>query len=209
MARYLDAKCRLCRSSGVKLFLKGERCYSGKCPIEKKGVVPPGEHGQKKKGKKQLSKYGEQLLEKQKLKRFYGVLERQFRIYFQKARRVKEATGEALIQLLERRLDNVVYRLGFTPSRSMAKQLIRAGGVLVDGKRVDIPSYQVKVGQTISLKPRFLNIDFVTNSLNEKERKIPEWLQRKAGVGKINRLPTRDEVDIDINEDLIVEFYSR
>lgn len=207
MARYLEAKCRLCRAAGIKLFLKGERCYSPKCPLERKGAVPPGQHGQKR--RRQLSKYGEQLEEKQKAKRIYGVLERQFRRYFQKALKIKEATGKVLLRLLELRLDNVVYRLGFAPSRSVARQLIRHGHVLVDNKRVDIPSYQVKPGQLISLSPGAIKMEIISKSLEEKERKIPEWLQRRAAVGKINRLPEREEIDVNINEDLIVEFYSR
>jgi small subunit ribosomal protein S4 len=209
MARYLKAKCRLCRAAGKKLFLKGERCYSPKCPLEKKGAVPPGQHGQKKRGGVRLSKYGEQLAEKQKLRRIYGILEKQFRRYFQEALKARGETGKTLLQLLERRLDNVVYRLGFAPSRSVARQLVRHGHILVNNKRVDIPSYQVRQGEIISLTPKALKIEFVKKALEEKERKVPSWLQRKAAVGKINRLPEREEIDLDINEDLIVEFYSK
>lgn len=207
MGRYLGPKCRLCRAAGIKLFLKGDRCYSSKCPLERKGAVPPGQHGPK--GKKRSTEYGRQLLEKQKLKRTYGILERQFRRLFEKAFKIKGATGKVLLQLLEQRLDNVIYRLGFVPSRSVARQLIRHGHVLVDNKKVDIPSYQVKVGQIISLTPKALKMDLVARSLAEKERKIPEWLQREGVVGKIKRLPEREEIDLDITEDLIVEFYSR
>jgi small subunit ribosomal protein S4 len=209
MARYLGPKCRLCRAAGTKLFLKAERCYSPKCPLERKGAVPPGQHGQKKKGGVRLSKYGEQLAEKQKLKRIYGVLEKQFRRYFSQALKAKGETGKTLLQLLERRLDNVVYRLGFAPSRSVARQLVRHGHVLVNNKRVNIPSYQVRPGEIISLAPKALKMEVVSKALEEKERKIPSWLQRKAAVGKINRLPERGDIDFDINEDLIVEFYSR
>jgi len=209
MARYLGAKCRLCRAAGTKLFLKAERCYSSKCPLERKGAVPPGQHGQKKKGRVRLSKYGEQLAEKQKIRRIYGVLEKQFRRYFEKALKARGETGKALLQFLERRLDNVVYRLGFAPSRSVARQLVKHGHVLVDNKKVNIPSYQVKPGQIISLTPKTLKMEVVSKSLEEKERKIPSWLQRKAAIGKINRLPEREDIDFDINEDLIVEFYSR
>jgi len=209
MARYLGAKCRLCRAAGTKLFLKADRCYSSKCPLERKGAVPPGQHGQKKKGRVRLSKYGEQLAEKQKIRRIYGVLEKQFRRYFEEALKAKGETGKTLLQLLERRLDNVIYRLGFAPSRSLARQLVRHGHVLVDNKKVNIPSYQVKPGQIISLTPKALKMEAVSKSLEEKERKIPSWLQRKAAIGKINRLPEREDVDFDINEDLIVEFYSR
>jgi len=209
MARYLGAKCRLCRAAGKKLFLKGERCYSSKCPLERKGAVPPGQHGQKKKGGVRLSKYGEQLAEKQKLKRIYGILEKQFRRYFQQALKARGETGKILLQLLERRLDNVVYRLGFALSRSVARQLVRHGHVLVNNKKVNIPSYQIKPGEIISLTPKALKMEIVSKALGEKERKIPSWLQRKAAVGKINRLPEKDEIDFNINEDLIVEFYSR
>lgn len=198
MARYLDAKCRLCRREGRKLFLKGERCYSPRCPIERKGAVPPGQHGQK--WRRRLSEYGQQLREKQKAKRIYGVLERQFKRYFEK---------KLPLQLLESRLDNVIYRLGFVPSRSVARQLVRHGHVLVDNKKVDIPSYQVKPGQLISLTPKALKMEVVKKSLAEKERKIPEWLQRKAAIGKMVHLPEKEEIDTDINESLIIEFYSR
>lgn len=207
MAKYIDAKCRLCRREGVKLFLKGERCYSPKCPIERKGAVPPGQHGQKR--RRRLSDYGRQLREKQKTKRFYGVLEQQFENYFKKAAKVKEATGGMLLQLLESRLDNVIFRLGFVPSRSVARQLISHGHVLVDGKKVNISSYQVKPGQIVTLAPKGLEIEQVKKSLAEKERKIPIWLERKAAVGKVARLPKREEIDVDIDEHLIVEFYSR
>lgn len=206
MARYKDAKCRLCRREGTKLFLKGERCYSPKCPIEKKGAVPPGQHGQKRVGR--MSDYGRQMREKQKVKRVYGVLEKQFRSYFKKARRVKEATGEALLQILESRLDNVIFRLGLVPSRSVGRQIVSHGLILVDGKKVNIPSYQVKPGQVIALISKGLELKQVKDSLAEK-RKIPEWLQRKAVVGKMVRLPERKETEADINEDLIVEYYSR
>lgn len=207
MARYTDAKCRLCRREGAKLFLKGERCYSPKCPIERKGAVVPGQHGQKRRSR--LSDYGRQLREKQKTKRLYGVLERQFKNYFKKAAKAKEATGERLLQFLETRLDNVVFRLGLAPSRSVARQLVSHGHVLVDGKKVNIPSYQVKPGQVVTLAPKGLKIDLVKKSLAEKERKIPAWLERKAAVGKVARLPKREEMDIDIDEHLVVEFYSR
>jgi small subunit ribosomal protein S4 len=207
MARYKDAKCRLCRKEGVKLFLKGTRCFSPKCPIERRGGVPPGQHGQK--GGKRLSEYGLQLREKQKVKRLYGVLERQFRRYYKEAAKVKEATGRALLQLLERRLDNVVYRLGFVPSRGVARQLVNHGHVLVDGKKVDIPSYRVKQEQTISLDAKALNISEVKKALAEKDKAVPKWLKRKAAVGKIESLPEREEIESDINEQLIVEFYSR
>ncbi len=207
MARYLDSKCRLCRREGTKLFLKGERCLTPKCPLEKKGAVAPGQHGLKM--RRRLSEYGVQLREKQKAKRTYGVLERQFRRYFKKAFKKRGVTGEALLQLLELRLDNVVYRLGLVPSRSVARQLVHHGHILVDGKKVDIPSYQVKPGQVINLNPKAMKIEVVKKSLAEKKKEIPSWLQKKAAVGKIIRLPTREEIGADIAEQLIVEYYSR
>lgn len=207
MARYKDAKCRLCRREGVKLFLKGTRCFSPKCPIERRGGVPAGQHGQR--GLRRLSEFGVQLREKQKAKRLYGVLERQFRRNFEQAAKVREATGEALLQLLETRLDNVVYRLGFTLSRGIARQLVTHGHILVDGKKVNIPSYRVRPGEIISLAPKGLKISQVKTALEEKDRVIPGWLERKAAVGKVVRLPKREEIDASINEQLIVEFYSR
>jgi len=207
MARYKDAKCRLCRREGVKLFLKGERCYSPKCPVERKGAVFPGQHGQKR--QRRLSDYGRQLREKQKTKRFYGILEKQFKNYFTKAVREKGNTGEKLLQLLESRLDNVIFRLSLTCSRSVARQLISHGHVLVEGKKVNIPSYLVKPGQVVALKPSGLKINEVKKSLADKDRKIPKWLTRKAAVGKMSRQPKREEIDLDVDESLIVEFYSR
>jgi len=206
MARYIDPKCRLCRREGTKLFLKGERCFSPKCPLERKGAVPPGGYGQRRKSRP--SEYGEQLREKQKTKRTYGVLEKQFRHYFKKAFKKRGVTGEVLLQFLESRLDNVIYRLGFVPSRSLARQLISHGHILVDGKKVDIPSYQVKPEQIVSLTPKAVKMELVKKSLAEK-KKVPSWLQKKAAVGKIIRLPKREEIDADINEHLIVEYYSR
>lgn len=207
MAKYLGPKCRLCRRERKKLFLKGERCYTLKCPIEKKGAVPPGPHGYRS-GLKP-SGYGEQLREKQKAKRIYGVLERQFKNYFQKASRAKKNTGEALLQLLESRLDNLAYRLHLTPSRSVARQLITHGHVLVDGQKISLPSFQVKPGQVISLSDKALKIDQIKKHLKGADAKLPEWLSRKAAVGKFNHLPKRDEIETDIDEGLIVEFYSR
>lgn len=207
MARYKEAKCRLCRREGIKLFLKSERCYSPKCPIERKGAVPPGQHGRK--GRRRLSDYGQQLREKQKVKRIYGILERQFRRYFEKAVKAKEETGKTLLQILESRADNVVFRLGFVPSRSMARQLVSHGFVLIDNQKVNIASQQVKTGQMVSLTTKGLNLDYVKKSLAEKGKKIPGWLARKAAVGKMIRLPEREEVEADIDEKLIVEYYSR
>jgi len=149
------------------------------------------------------------LTEKQKLKRIYGVLEKQFRRYFEEALKIKGETGKMLLQFLERRLDNVVYRLGFAPSRSIARQMIRHGHIFVNNKNVNIPSYRVRPGEIISLSPKALEMEVIKKSLSDKERKIPSWLQRKAAIGKINRLPEREEIDFEIDEDLIVEFYSR
>jgi len=207
MSRYINAKCKLCRREGVKLFLKGDRCFSPNCPIEKKGAVPPGQHGVRSTGRR-LSDYGKQLREKQKVKRIYGVAEKQMGNYFKKAAKQKEATGNNLLQMLESRLDNVVYRLNFVPSRTLARQLVNHNHVLVDGKKVDVPSYQVKPEQTISLDAKTLNLKEVKKSLDEKIN-LPEWLKRKAAVGQLQRLPNRDEIEGDIDEQLIVEYYSR
>ena len=206
MGKYLGAKCRLCRREGAKLFLKGEHCLS-KCPLDKKGAVPPGQHGFKR--TRRLSEYGLQLREKQKARRTYNVSERQFRNYFKRAFKKRGATGETLLQLLESRLDNVLYRLGFVPSRAAARQLIAHGYVSVDGKRVDISSYQVKPEQVVNLAPKAVKLEFVAKSVADKKKKIPTWLQKKAITGKIIDLPRRDELGTDINEQLIVEYYSR
>lgn len=207
MARYTDAKCRLCRREGVKLFLKGERCYSPKCPIERKGGVPPGQHGPR--GRKRLSEYGYQLREKQKAKRLYGVLERQFRRYVGEAAKNPQATGEVLFQLLESRLDNIVYRLGLTPSRSVARQLASHGHVYVNDKRVNVASYQVKPGDTVRLDDKAMKIPAVEKNWADRAKNTPKWLQRKGPVGKIVRLPEREEVESGIDDKLIVEYYSR
>lgn len=206
MGRYLGPKCRLCRREGMKLFLKGERCYSVKCPIEKKQALPPGEHGAKGRGR--LSDYGLQLREKQKLKRLYGIRERQLKRYFQKAFKAKKDTGEVLLQMLETRLDNIVYRLGFVPSRSMARQLVSHGHILVGGKKVNIPSFQVKPGKVITLSLKAVNFAYVKKSLEERQPP-PPWLERKGPAGRLLRLPKREEVEVEIDENLIVEFYSR
>lgn len=207
MARYLDSKCRMCRREGTKLFLKGARCFSPKCPIEKKGALPPGQPGQRRRAK--LSDFGIQLREKQKVKRFYGILEKQLRRYFRLVAGKREKVGERLLQLLETRLDNIVHRLGFVPSRSLGRQLITHGHILVDGKRVNTPSYGVKPGQIISLASKALEFDQVKRSLTDKSLIIPVWLERKAAIGRILRLPKREEVGVDVDESLIVEYYSR
>ena len=206
MAHYTDPKCRVCRRAGVKLFLKGARCFSPKCPIERRGGVPPGPHLRIRYNR---SDYGLQMAEKQKAKNIYGVLERQFRNYFEQALKVKGATGETLIQLLERRLDNAVFRLGFTPSRSVARQIVNHGHVTVDGKKVDIASFQVKPGMVIALDATAQNIPVVKANLGKEDTSLPGWLERKAAVGKVSRLPKRDEAETGINDQLIVEYYSR
>lgn len=206
MVKYIGPKCKLCRREGTKLFLKGERCYSPKCPIERKGALPPGQHGQKR--RKRLSDYGIQLREKQKAKRIYGVSEKTFKNYYQKAARSKEDTGKRLLQLLETRLDNVFFKGGLADSRSIARQLISHGFCLVDGKKVNIPSYQVKPGQVITVKSKGLELELVKKSLAQK-KSIPPWLKRKAAVIKMERLPEREEMEANIDEQLIIEFYSR
>lgn len=208
MAKYTDAKCRLCRREGVKLFLKGARCYSPKCPIERRGGQIPGQHG-KKQGRPRLSGYGIQLREKQKAKRFYGVLETQFHRYYEEAIKSRQNTGEVLMRLLETRLDNLVYRLGLTLSRSLARQLVSHGNVLVDGKKINIPSYSVKPGQIIAVSPRGVKINFVVEAQKVENVALPSWLSRKAVVGKLERFPSRDEISSEIKENLIIEFYSR
>lgn len=208
MAKYTDAKCRLCRREGVKLFLKGARCYSPKCPIEKRGGQIPGQHG-KKQGRPRLSGFGIQLREKQKAKRFYGILETQFHRYYEEAIKSRQNTGEVLMRLLETRLDNLVYRLGLTLSRSLARQLVTHGNVLVNGKKIDVPSYSVKPGQIIAVSPRGAKINFVIEAQKVEDVVLPSWLSRKAVVGKLERFPSRDEINSEIKENLIIEFYSR
>lgn len=206
MARYTGPKCRLCRRQNTKLFLKGDRCYSPKCPIERKGALPPGQHGQR--GRRRISDFGKQLREKQKAKRIYGILERQFKRYFDLASKKKGIRGEALMQILESRLDNVVYRLGFTPSRSVAKQIISHGHVLVNGKKVNIVSYNTKPNEIISLKPKALELPIIKKIVDSKIKPVA-WLEKKAVVGKVIRYPKKEEIDTDINDQLIIEYYSR
>lgn len=208
MARYTGSVCRLCRREGIKLFLKGSRCETAKCAIERRAYLP-GQHGQ---GRKKFSEYGVQLREKQKVKRFYGVLEKQFRINFAAADRKKGVTGENLLQGLELRLDNVVYRMGLGESRNSARQLIRHNHFLVNGKRVNIPSYVVKKGDTITPDPRKIAKAPVQNALERiKNKTLPHWLafdlENKQGL--VQALPTREDVTIPVEEQLIVELYSR
>lgn len=203
---YTGPKCRLCRREGIKLFLKGERCFSPKCPIERRGAVAPGAHGIRRQGK--LSDYGVQLREKQKMKRLFGLTEKQLNTYYRKAAKERAATGEALMRQLELRLDNVVFRAGFTPSRSVARQLVNHGHVLVDGKKIDIASYQLKPEQVVSLGSKGLALEPVKKMLSGKA-KAAAWLAKKAAVAKVMRLPQREEMESSVNEQLIVEFYSR
>jgi small subunit ribosomal protein S4 len=199
----------LCRREGMKLFLKGERCYTDKCAIEKRNV-PPGQHGRSRKAK--MVGYGVQLREKQKVKRTYGVLENQFRRYFEAADRQKGVTGELLLQMLERRLDNVVYRIGFATSRPQARQLVRHGHFTVNGKKVDIPSYAVRAGDTIAVRTTSAENPTIAHAMEEvKGRGVPEWLMLDGGAlsARISQLPTRAQINLPVQEQLIVELYSK
>ena len=208
MARYTDEQCRICRREGQKLFLKGSRCYSDKCSISRRNYAP-GQHGQKR---AKLSEYGTQLREKQKTKSYYGVGEKQFRGYFEMASNRKGITGENLLQILESRLDNVVYRLGFGASRAQARQLVNHGQFAVNGKKVDIPSYLVKAGDVITVRENkkdngAIKINVEANA----SRPVPAWLElnNETLSGKVIRLASREDVDIPIEEHLIVELYSK
>lgn len=206
MARYTDANCRLCRREGQKLLLKGERCYSPKCALEKRNF-PPGQHGQ---GRKKVSEYGLQLREKQKAKRFYGLLETQFRNLFDKATRRKGKAGENLLILLETRLDNTVFRLGFASSRKEARQLVVHGHFTVNGKRVDIPSYTVKPGDVIKVKEKSVSSPKF-KEIKEMSITVPSWMSVDVQKleGTIVAEPTREDIDTAIEEHLIVELYSK
>ena len=208
MARYIDDSCRICRREGEKLFLKGSRCYTDKCAITRR-AYGPGQHGQKR---KKQSEYGMQLREKQKAKAFYGVLESQFRKYFEEAERSKEITGLRLLQILESRIDNIVYRLGLATSRAEARQLVRHGHFTVNGKKVNIPSYLTKVGDVISVKESDQNAEnFKTIIESTESRPVPTWLESNLTnkTGKVVALPSRDEIDLNVQEHLIVELYSK
>jgi small subunit ribosomal protein S4 len=210
MARYRGAVCRLCRREGVRLHLKGERCLSGKCAIEKR-PYPPGEHGQKR-TRRRVSDYGIQLREKQKLRRIYGILERQFRRYFAQATRRSGVTGEALLQFLERRLDNVVWRLGFASSRPLARELVNHGHFTVNDRPVNIPSYQVRQGDTVAVTGSSRSLPPIVASVaTAGGRRLPPWLEIEGDAmrGTVLSLPARDEIDTQIQEELVVEFYSR
>ena len=211
MARYAGPVCRLCRREGMKLFLKGERCYAEKCAIEKRNVPPGSQQGRRRRPSKVMG-YGLQLREKQKVKRTYGVLESQFRRYFAEAERQRGSTGETLLQLLERRLDNVVYRLGLATSRPQARQLVRHGHLYVNGKRADVPSYSLKEGDAVSVRERSNKKASILYAMEEvKGRGIPGWLQFDASAmtGRIASLPTREQINLPVQEQLIVELYSK
>ena len=207
MARYIGPVCRLCRREGMKLFLKGERCYTEKCAIEKRNFAP-GQHGKSRRPK--LQGYGLQLREKQKARRYYQVLEKQFRSYYDKASRQPGVTGENLLRLLERRFDNVLVRLGFAASRRQARQLIDHGHWLINGRRVNIPSYQVRADDVISIKPNSSAAD-VVRSATELTAAVPPWLQadHDSLTAKVLRLPDRSEITTPVSEQLIVELYSK
>src|SRR5512140_3108072 len=209
MARNLDAKCRQCRREGEKLFLKGEKCFTDKCAIERRSYAP-GQHGQKSGAR--LSDYGKQLREKQKTRRIYGVLERQFRKTYAEAARSKGVTGESLLQILESRLDNVSYRMGFGASRSEARQVVRHNSILVNGKRVNIPSYQVRPGDVVEVAEKSRNQLRVKAALQAAEQRgFPEWIEvdAKAFKGTFKAVPQRSELPATINEHLVVELYSK
>jgi small subunit ribosomal protein S4 len=208
VARYTGAVCRQCRREGLKLFLKGERCYTDKCAIERRNY-PPGEHGQ---ARPKFSEYSIQLREKQKLRRIYGVLEGQFRRYFHMADRSRGVTGETLLQLLERRLDNIVYRIGFATSRSEARQLVCHGHFRVNDRKVDIPSYLVRAGDSISVRERSRKVTRIQEALELVQRRgVPEWLevQPEAFAGRVKAFPARADLTMPINEKLVVELYSK
>ena len=209
MARYREANCKLCRREGEKLFLKGSRCLTEKCAFERRGYAP-GQHGQRLRRK--VSPYGLQLREKQKVRRIYGVLENQFKNYFKAADQKDGVTGEILLQLLERRLDNLVYRLGFAPSRKAARQLVRHRHVEVGNGIVDIPAYQVKPSQVIRIKEKSKNLDLIHSALKEVGRgeELP-WLRlNKAALeGELLEIPKRADIPLTVNEQLIVELYSK
>ncbi|MCL6562227.1 MAG: 30S ribosomal protein S4 [Firmicutes bacterium] len=207
MARYTGPVCKLCRREGVKLFLKGEKCYTDKCPVTRR-PYPPGQHGQ---GRRKLSEYGIQLREKQKARRTYGVLEGQFRRYLAWAEKRPGVTGEMLLRYLERRLDNVVYRLGFASSRAEARQLVRHGHFEVNGRRVDIPSYLVKVGDEIRVRESSRQKTRFKEMAQSPSRNVPGWLEANPDTltGRVVRWPNRDEIDAPVQEQLIIEFYSR
>lgn len=208
MARYRDSVCRLCRREGLKLFLKGDRCYTEKCSFERRGFAP-GEHGQLR---KKPSDYGVQLREKQKLKRMFGLLERQFSGYFEKAERQKGVAGTNLLLFLERRLDNMVFRMGFANSRTEARQLIRHNHFLVSGKPVNIPSYLLNAGDAVEIREKSRTVERILEAMETVARRgVPQWLDvdKKNFRASVKMLPTREELTMPVNEQLVVELYSK
>jgi small subunit ribosomal protein S4 len=208
VARYTGASCRLCRRENLKMYLKADRCYSDKCAIERR-PYPPGQHGQ---GRIKFSEYGVQLREKQKVKRIYGLLEGQFRLTFKKASAKKGKAGENLLQALEMRLDNVVFRMGFGGTRGETRQMVRHAHFLVNGKKVNIPSYQVRVGDKITVKEKSRKVNRINESLEAVDRRgIPAWLEvdKKAFEGTVKSMPAREDLTLPIQEQLIVELYSK
>jgi small subunit ribosomal protein S4 len=203
MARYTGPKNRIARREGVNLGLKSGLAVK----MERRIKIPPGQHGRR--GKRKTSEYGMQLREKQKVKEIYGVLERQFRKYFAMATKTKSATGETLLSLLERRLDNVIFRLGFAPTRAAARQAVSHNHVTVNGKRTNIPSFLIKQNDVIVISTKWANNPDIKKLLNEEGNIVPKWLEKKAIVGKVVKLPQRSDLELDVNEQLIVEFYSR
>jgi small subunit ribosomal protein S4 len=209
LARYTGAVCRLCRREGTKLFLKGAKCFSDKCPIENRNFAP-GQHGKDRKAK--IVGYGLQLREKQKAKRIYFTNEGQFRNYYEKATRAKGVTGELLLQQLERRLDNVVHRLGFATSRRQSRQLVRHGHIQVNGRKVDIPSFQVKAGDEIAVRESSKKLPIIASSIEySSHQPAPNWLEvdRENMKGRVTAIPKREDVNLPVNEQLIVELYSK
>ncbi len=209
MGRYLDSSCRLCRREKTKLFLKGTKCFTEKCPVERR-AYPPGQHGQSRRQK--ISEYGVQLREKQKIRRIYGLMEQQFRQYFEKALSQPGRTGENLVKLLERRLDNVVYRMGFAPSRKSARQLVTHGHILVNNNAVTIPSYIIRPGETIQIRDKSKKLDVIHASMKRiKDNMLPIWLSldKAAMSGTFLNVPERTEIPLNANEQLVVELYSK
>lgn len=209
MARYTGPKCRLCRREGIKLFLKGDRCHTAKCAIDRRGYAP-GQHGEKQRRK--LSEYGRQLREKQKVRRMYGILERQFRNYYQEASRMKGVTGENLMKLLERRLDNIVYRLGFAPSRAASRQLVRHRHFTINGRSVDVPSFLMRPGDVVQVREQSRGLThFKMVKELASDRNLCDWLERdfERMLGTLKQIPTRESIPAPVEEQLIVELYSK
>lgn len=209
MARYIGSVCRICRRENLKLFLKGDRCYSDKCAFDRRSYAP-GDHGQRRRGK--ISDYGIQLREKQKIKRMYGLSEKQFRLFFEGAERKKGITGTNLLVMLERRLDNVVYRLGFVNSRSQGRHFVKHNHMLVNGKKVNIPSYRVKVGDVVEVREKSRKVQPISDALEAVVRRgIPQWLEleKENFKGTIKDLPAREDLTMPMQEQLVVELYSK